>query len=142
MADREPASSSAGDTTGESGEGRWFNLVQAVVTGVVVIASAIVTAYQSWRMREVFADSTYVAVLFTVLFVLVPPLFADRAARSPQGGTRTVLVLVLLAFALIYASLVAQYLTELASPYPWAAAAGLTFLAGGGAMLLYLRARP
>jgi predicted permease len=141
MTGTEPASS-AGDTTSESGEGRWLGLAQTAVTVVVVVASAIMTAYLSWRMRELLADSTYIAVLFTVLFVLVPPLFADRAAHSPKGSTRTVLVLVLLGFALIYASLLAQYLTEQTIPHPWAAAAGLTFTCAGGASLLYLRGRP
>lgn len=109
---------------------------------MVVVASAIMTAYLSWRMRDLFADSTYIAVLFTILFVLVPPLFADRAAHSPQGSTRTVLVLVLVGFALIYASLLAQHLTEQTTPHPWAAAVGLTFTCAGGASLLYLRGRP
>lgn len=144
MTGTEPASPSAGNTNEASNgtEIRWLRLAQTVLTIVVVIASAIVTAYQSWQMRDLIADSTYVVVLFTILFVLVPPLFADRAARSPKGSTRTVLVLFLLGFALIYASLVAQYLTEHAGPHPWVAAAMLTYASAGGATLLYMRARP
>jgi RsiW-degrading membrane proteinase PrsW (M82 family) len=144
MTGTEPVSPSAGHTSesGNDTEVRWLRLAQTVLTVVVVIASAIVTAYQSWRMRDLFADSTYVAVLFTILFVLVPPLFAYRAAHSPKGSTRTVLVLFLLGFALVYASLVAQYLTEHAGPHPWVVAAMLTYASAGGATLLYMRARP
>jgi hypothetical protein len=90
----------------------------------------------------VYAEPTHIAVLFTLQFVLVPPLFAHRAAHSPKGSTRTVLLVALVVVALLYASLLAQHLSEQGIAYPWAAAAGLTFLAGGGTMLLLLRARP
>jgi cation transport ATPase len=142
MADTEPTAAAAGDTTGESGEGRWSDRVQTVITFVVVILCALVTAYQSWRMREVYTEPTHIAVLFTLQFVLAPPLLAYRAAHSPKGGTRTVLLLVVLVVALLYASLLAQYLTEQGSAHPWPAAAGLTFLAGSGTLLLLLRGRP
>jgi cation transport ATPase len=134
--------SAAGDTTGESGEGRWSDRIQTALTAVVVILSAFVTAYQSWEMRGIYAEPTHIAVLFTLQFVLAPPLLAYRAARSPRGGARTMLLVCVLVVALLYASLLAQHLGEQGIGYPWAAAAGLTFLAGGGTMLLLLRGRP
>lgn len=143
MTGTEPASP-AGDTnqSGAGTEVRWLRLAQTVLTIVVVIASAIVTAYLSWRMRDLISFSTFDAVLLTTALVLAPPLVADRAGRSPRAGTRAVLVMFLLVIALAYASLVAQYLTEHAGPHPWVVAAMLTYASAGGATLLYMRARP